>query len=231
MMKARDVMVAPVITVKPTASVKEAAEMLVENRISGLPVVDDDGKLVGVVSEGDLLHRVEAGTDRRRSWWLQLFTGDTRLASEYIEAHARKVADVMSRRVITAPPDTPLSDIAIRMEKNAINRVPIVDSGGQLVGIVSRANLVQAIATAPRSAEAPPVSDTEIRKKLMDKLKAQPWAHTELLTLTVSDGVVNLWGIVTSETERKAIRVAAEEMPGVRAVNDHMAQRPFGAES
>jgi CBS domain-containing protein len=230
MMKARDVMVAPVITVKPTASVKEAAEMLVENRISGLPVVDDDGKLVGVVSEGDLLHRVEAGTDRRRSWWLQLFTGDTRLASEYIEAHARKVADVMSRRVITAPPDTPLSDIAIRMEKNAINRVPIVDSGGQLVGIVSRTNLVQAIATAPRSAEAP-VSDTEIRKKLMDKLKSQPWAHTELLTLTVSDGVVNLWGIVTSETERKAIRVAAEEMPGVQAVNDHMAQRPFGAES
>jgi predicted transcriptional regulator len=185
---------------------------------------------VGVVSEGDLLHRVEAGTDRRRSWWLQLFTGDTRLASEYIEAHGRKVADVMSRRVITALPDTPLSDIAIRMEKNAINRVPIVDSDGQLVGIVSRANLVQAIATAPRSAEAP-VSDTEIRKKLMDKLKAQPWAHTELLTLTVSDGVVNLWGIVTSETERKAIRVAAEEMPGVQAVNDHMAQRPFGAES
>ena len=229
-MKARDVMVAPVITVKPTASVKEAAEMLVENRISGLPVVDDDGNLVGVVSEGDLLHRVEAGTDRRRSWWLQLITGDTRLASEYIGAHARKVADVMSRRVITALPDTPLSDIAIRMEKNAINRVPIVDSDGQLVGIVSRANLVQAIATAPRSAEAP-VSDTEIRKKLMDKLKAQPWAHTELLTLTVSDGVVNLWGIVTSETERNAIRVAAEEMPGVRAVNDHMAQRPFGAES
>jgi len=154
-MKARDVMVAPIITVKPTASVRDAAEMLVENRISGLPVVDDDGKLVGVVSEGDLLHRVEAGTDRRRSWWLQLITGDTRLASEYIGAHARKVADVMSRRVITAPPETPLSEIAIRMEKNAINRVPIVDSDGQLVGIVSRANLVQAIATAPRSAEAP----------------------------------------------------------------------------
>jgi CBS domain-containing protein len=226
-MKARDVMVAPVNTVRPTASIKDVATMLVENRISALPVVDDHGKLVGMVSEGDLMHRAEAGTERRRSWWLRQITGDNRLASEYIEAHTRKVADVMTRHVITAPPDTPLSKIAILMEQNAIKRVPIVDSDEQLVGIVTRANLVQAVATAPESPE-PPLSDTEIRKTLMAKLNTQPWVHTESLTLTVSHSVVNLWGIANSETERRAIHVAAEETPGVLAVNDYMAPRPFG---
>ena len=146
-MKARDVMVSPVITVKPSSSVKEVAKTFLERRISAAPVVDDQGKLVGIVSEGDLMHRAEAGTERHRSWWLRALTAEETLAAEYVKAHARKVADVMTRDVITATADTPLHEIAALLEKNSIKRVPVVKNG-QLVGIVSRANLVQAVASA-----------------------------------------------------------------------------------
>lgn len=219
-MKARDVMVSPVITVKPSSSVKEVAKTLLEKRISAVPVVDDAGKLVGMISEGDLMHRSEAGTERQRSWWLRLMAGDDVLAADYVKAHGRKVADVMTRNVITATPDTPLDEIAVLLEINSIKRVPIAKDG-RLVGIVSRANLVQAVASMPKGLEIP-LSDSVIRDKLLAHLKAQPWAHTGLLNVTVNDGVVNLWGIKSSETERRAIRVAAEATPGVRAVNDHL---------
>jgi CBS domain-containing protein len=223
-MKARDVMVSPVITVKPSTSVRELAETLVKQRISAVPVVDDHGALVGIVSEGDLLHRAEARTERRHSWWLTGLIGDETLASEYIKAHSRKVADVMTRRVITAAPDAPLHEIAVLLEKNSIKRVPIIVNG-QIVGIVSRANLVQALASSRKELEIP-VSDTAIREKILAELKGQPWAHTALLNITVNGGVVDLWGIAQSETERKAIRVAAEGVPGVRAVNDNMMKGP-----
>ena len=225
-MKAQDVMVAPVITVKPESSVKEVASTLVDKRISAVPVVDDVGKLVGIISEGDLMHRSETGTERQYRWWIRLVEGDASLPADYIKAHGRKAADIMTQNVITAAPDTALDEVAITMEKNSIKRVPIVRDG-QLVGIVSRANLVQALATMPKGLEIP-LSDSQIREKLLSHLKEQPWAGTHLLNVTVTDGVVSLWGIASSETERKAIRVAAEATPGVRAVNDHLARGPFG---
>lgn len=223
-MRARDVMVSPVITVKPNASVKEVAKTFLDRRISAVPVVDDQGKLVGIVSEGDLMHRSEAGTERQRPWWLLALTGGEALAAEYVKSHARKVADVMTRNVITATPDTPLHEIAALLEKNSIKRVPIVRDGG-LVGIVSRANLIQAVASTRRELEIP-LSDTAIRDKLLAHLRAQRWAYTGLLNVTVNDGVVNLWGITNSSAERKAIRVAAESTIGVRAVNDNLVMRP-----
>jgi CBS-domain-containing membrane protein len=226
-MKARDVMVSPVITVKPTSLVRDAAKIFLERRISAAPVVDDQGKIVGMISEGDLMHRSEAGTEHQRPWWLRTFMSDETLAAEYTEAHARKVADVMARHVITAAPDTPLHDIAALLEKNSIKRVPIVNDG-QLVGIVSRANLVQAVASARRALEIP-LSDTAIRDQLLNHLKQQSWAHTSLLNVTVSGGVVDLWGIAQSEAERQAMRVAAESIPGVRAVNDNLVKRPIEA--
>jgi CBS domain-containing protein len=226
-MKARDVMVSPVITVKPSSTVKEVARIFIDRRISAAPVVDDQGKLVGIVSEGDLLHRSEAGTERKRASWLMLLTGNDTLAAEYVKAHARKVADVMTRKVVTATPDTPLHEIASILEKNSIKRVPIVRDG-QLVGLVSRANLLQAVATARKELEIP-LSDTTIRDQLQSHLAAQPWAHTSLLNVTVSGGVVDLWGITSSDAERKAIRVAAESAPGVRAVNDNLIVRPLEA--
>jgi CBS-domain-containing membrane protein len=225
-MKARDVMVFPVITVKPSSSVMEVATTLLERRISAVPVVDDQGKLVGIISEGDLMHRSEAGTERQRSWWLLGWTGDETLAAEYVKAHARKVADVMTPNVITATPETPLHEIAALLERNSIKRVPIVKDG-QLVGIVSRANLIQAVASTRKELEIP-LSDTTIRDKLLAHLTSQEWAHTSLLNVTVSGGVVNLWGITNSDAERMAIRVAAESAPGVCDVNDNLVTQPLG---
>ena len=219
-MKARDVMVSPVITVKQSSMVREVAKIFVQHRISGAPVVDDQGKLVGIVSEGDLMHRAEVGTERKRSWWLHAFTAGETLAADYVKAHACRVADVMTRGVVTAAPDTPLRDIAADLEKNAIKRMPILENG-QLVGIVSRANLVQAMASTRAGLGASP-SDVAIRDTLLAHLKTQPWAHTGLLNVTVIDGIVDLWGITSSDEERKALRVAAECAPGVHAVNDHL---------
>lgn len=226
-MKARDVMVSPVVTVKPSCPVKEVAGILLERRISGVPVVDDEGRLVGIVSEGDLLHRAETGTERKHSWWLSIVAGDGALAADYAKSHARKVADVMTRKLVTATPDTPLDEIAMLLESHSIKRVPIVENG-QLVGIVSRANLIQAVASARKGLEIP-ASDTAIRDRLMSHLKAQRWAHTGLLNVIVNDGVVDLWGFANSTTEKKAVRVAAESTPGVRAVNDHLLVRSVEA--
>jgi CBS-domain-containing membrane protein len=225
-MKARDVMVAPVITATPQASIKSVAETFLRHQISAVPVVDNDGKVVGVISEGDLLHRSEAGTEKQYPWWLRAFLGPDALANEYVKAHARKVTDAMTRQVITASPETPLHEIAALLEKHSIKRVPIIENG-QLVGIVSRANLVQAIASAGKGLDVP-LSDATIRQKLLTHLKAQNWAHTGMLNVTVNGGIVNLWGLVRSDSERKAIRVAAEAVPGVLAVNDNMKLWPVG---
>ena len=223
-MKARDVMVSPVVTVKPSSSIQEVARIFLERRISGVPVVDGEGKLVGIVSEGDLLHRAEAGTERPQSWWLRIVAANGTLATDYAKEHARRVADVMTREVVTAAPDTPLAEIAVMLEKHAIKRVPVVENG-QLVGIVSRANLIQAVASAQAPLEVQ-LSDTKIRDNVLSHLRGQPWAHTSLLNVTVSDGVVDLWGMTYSDAERKAIRIAAESTAGVRAVNDHLAGWP-----
>lgn len=225
-MQVRDVMVAPVISVSPSTTVQEVAKLLLEKRVSAVPVLDSEDRLVGIVSEGDLLHRVEAGTKRRRSWWLQAFTGNNTLAAEYIKAHARKISDVMTRDVITASPQTPLHEVAALMEKNAIKRMPVLENG-RVVGIVSRANLLQAVASSHTMPEVSP-SDQAIRERILSSLNSEPWAHTSLLNVTVYGGVVDLWGVADSRIERKAIKVAAESIPGVSAVNDNLITRPAG---
>jgi len=217
-------MVAPVITVKPSTAVKEIAELFLKKRISAVPVIDSQGTLVGILSEGDLLHRVEVGTERHRPWWFEVFMGSDTLAAEYVKSHGRKASDIMTRTVITATPQTPLHEVATLMEKNAIKRVPILENG-QLVGIVSRANLIQAMATARKLLDVP-LSDTTIRENILSHLNKQPWAHTMMLNVTVNAGVVDLWGIADSATERKAIKVAAESIAGVCAVNDNLVTRP-----
>jgi CBS domain-containing protein len=219
-MLVRDVMVAPVITVAPSATVQEVAKLFLEKRISAVPVLDDKGKLAGIVSEGDLLHRVEAGTERHRSWWLRALIDSDTLAAEYVKSHGRKVSDVMTRNVITASPEMPLHEVASLMEKNAIRRLPILENG-QVVGIVSRANLLQAVASARQLLDIAP-SDKAIRDRILASLRKEEWAHTGLLNVTVSNGIVDLWGLAESEAERKAIRVAAESTPGVGAVHDNL---------
>ncbi len=225
-MKAADVMVTNVITVGPDACVQDVAHVLLSGRISGVPVVGPNGELLGIVSEGDFMRRVEAGTGRPRPWWLALFTGKEVLAAEFIREHSRKVTDVMTRHVITAAPDTPLSKIANLLEKNAIKRVPIVEAG-KVVGIVSRANLLQALASLSKQVEvATGVNDSQIRDKVLTQLNAEPWTKSLLINVIVQDGTVELWGIVESASEKKAVRIAAEVTPGVRAVNDNLIIRP-----
>jgi CBS domain-containing protein len=228
-MKAADVMVTNVITIGPDACVQDVARILLGSRISGVPVVGPDGRLLGIVSEGDLMRRVEAGTGRKRPWWLAMFTGREVLASEFIKEHSRNVTDVMTRQVVTATPDTSLSAIASLLEKNAIKRVPIV-SEGKVVGIVSRANLLQALAGMGKPvAAASPDDDSKIRERVLTQLKTEPWTRPSLINVLVQDGAVELWGIVDSASEKKAVRVAAEITPGVRAVNDNLIIRPAEA--
>jgi CBS domain-containing protein len=224
-MKARDIMVSPVITVGEDATVRDVAKILLANHISAVPVVDHTGKLIGIVSEADLIHRFEAGTERPTSWWLSLISGESALAAEYVQSHARKVRDVMTRDIQTAHPDTPLYEIADLLEEKHVKRVPVVSDGGDLVGIISRANIIQAVASARPTLEIS-APDSTIRDRLLVELKKQPWSHIHKLNVTVTNGVVDLWGFAQSENERRAIRIAAESIPGVAGINDHLMREP-----
>jgi CBS domain-containing protein len=221
-MQARDVMVSPVVTVGKGATVRDVARILLEKHISAVPVVDSAGKVVGIVSEGDLMHRTEAGTERPYSWWVHFLAGDATIAADYVKSHAAHIEDVMTSDVVTAIPETPLHEIATLLEEHQIRRVPIVNKDGNLVGIVSRANLIQVVASARPKLEMT-LPDSTIRQRLLGELKKQSWAHTHNLDVTVTNGVVDLWGYAQSNEQRKAIRVAAEDIPGVTMVNDHLA--------
>jgi CBS domain-containing protein len=221
-MRAMDVMTGEVITVKENASVTEVAKLLVERGISAVPVVNDDNRVIGMVSEGDLLHRTETGTEQHRPWWLEMIASTNQLAADYIKSHGCSVKDVMTRDVICVSDSTPVVDIAIVLEANRIKRVPVLRNGN-LVGIVSRANLVQALAmTINEAPSAGETDDRAIRSKLLAELKAQKWAEVARANITVKDGVVHLWSSYYSEKEKRALVVAAENIPGVRRVEDHM---------
>jgi CBS domain-containing protein len=225
-MNAADVMVSNVITVGPDATVQEVAGILLKNKISAVPVVSQSGKILGIVSEGDMLRRVESHTLRHRSWWLQLLTADTTLREEFVKSHSHKVVDVMTPTVLTVSPETPLGEIASVLERNGIKRVPVVKDG-KLVGIVSRANLL-AIATIGKTIKpAVTVNDAMLREKVIAQLDRQPLTWPSLVNVLVHDGTVELWGMIDSESERKAVRVAAEVAPGVRAVADNLIVRPI----
>src|SRR5271169_667776 len=225
-MRAVDVMTSGVITVGENATVHEAAKLLAEHGISAVPVVDKDIRVIGMVSEGDLLHRAETGTERRRSWWLEMVSSTNELAGEYIKSHSGKVKDIMTRDVLSVTEETQVADIAVMLETNRIKRVPVLHDG-KLVGIVSRANLVRALAMTINEANGAEADDRLIRDRLLAELKAQKWAEVSPANVTVKDDVVHLWSSYLSEQEKRALLVAAENIPGVRRVEDHM--RPVAA--
>ncbi len=221
-MRAGDVMTADVVTVGPEAWVGEIARLLLEHRISAVPVVDAAGRLVGIVSEGDLVRRAETGTLPRRAWWLDLLTDPAVEAREYVKTHGRRAADVMTRGVVTVGVDTPLEDVARLLERHRIKRVPVVRAG-RVVGIVSRADLIRALAVRPIERRTAVVADDRtVREAVLAVLRAQPWWVGTYRQVTVVDGVAHLWGLVRSPAERDAMRVAAESVPGVRGVEDHL---------
>jgi CBS domain-containing protein len=226
MMKALDVMTSSVISVTPETTVRDAAKLLVQHRISAMPVVDGDGQLIGMVSEGDLLHRTEIGTEKsHRSWWLEL-VGSDRDAGDYVKSHGQTVADIMTRDAICVAELTPLNVIASILESHHIKRVPVVRDG-RLVGIVSRANLVQALAAgAQDSAQPEASSDHDIRARLMAELAGRDWAFPGR-NIVVRDGVVHLWGAVWSTDSLNAMCVAAQGIPGVKGVVDHTIPYPI----
>jgi CBS domain-containing protein len=235
-MRAMDVMTTNVITVDPDTPVQAVATLLAERGISGVPVVDSANQLVGILSEGDLLHRVETGTERRpdrrsgrrRSWWLDTIGSDEELARDYVKSHGRTAKDVMTRDVISVSDTTELADIATLLETKRIKRVPVVRDG-KLVGIVSRANLVRALATAGSQLTADTATDDRtIRQKLLAELKDQRWVHTWAADIIVRDRVVHIW--VSDDRpgdERRALRIAAENIPGVRGVEEHIVPAPL----
>jgi CBS domain-containing protein len=220
-MQASDIMTQPVISVAPDTAVADIAKVLLDNRISAVPVVDRTGRLVGIVSEGDLLRRVEAGTERRPSRWLEMLRTDADLASEYVSSRARTAVEIMTRRVVTATAETPVRDIVDLMEEEGIKRVLVVDNG-VVIGMVSRANLLQALRAGMPLAAPRGGDDRKIREALLAELQSQPWADRAVMNVIVADGVVHLWGIVRSGEERRALRVAAESVVGVAAVEDHL---------
>ena len=228
-MKAADVMATNVITVRLDTPVAMIAEVLLANRISAVPVVNDKDILVGIVSEGDLIHRVEAGTERHRSWWLELLAGKEMLAQEFVKSHARKAADVMTRSVVSVQLETPLGDIASLLEKHRIKRVPVVING-KIAGIVSRANLIQALVSDAKSSNAS-VDDMTLHGNILEQLRSKPWVDPSTINVVVNNGYVELWGIVDSENEKNAIRVAVEVTPGVRQVaNKLVVEHPMNAQ-
>lgn len=228
-MKAAEIMVTDVIAATPDASVYEVMATMVAQRISGMPVVKPSGELVGIVSEGDLMRRPEAGTRHRRSPWLGLLWGPHEQAAEFIKENACRVEDVMTREVVTATPDTDLAAVADLLEGSGIKRLPIVEDG-RLVGLITRLDLVQAALMKISESDPLPTveDDQELRQRIIERLKSEPWAATELLNLQVRDGEVEIWGIVDSAIEKKALRIAVEAVPGVQAVNDHTGVRPAG---
>jgi CBS domain-containing protein len=221
-----------VTTVDPDTSVQGLATLLSERGISGAPVVDSAGHMVGIVSEGDLLHRTEIGTERRsehrRSWWLDHFAAD--LARDYVKSHGRTVKDIMTRDVVTVTEETDLADIASLLETKRIKRVPVMRDG-KIVGIVSRANLVRALGARvgpAASGNGAGGDDRAIRARLLAELGQQEWAKIWPQDILVSDRVVHLWfSSDEPEEKRQAVRVAAENVPGVRDVEEHVVPAPL----
>lgn len=213
-MQARDVMSTPVISVTEDASVADVARLLLRHGISAVPVLGADGRLLGIASEGDLVRRVESGTEREPSWWLRLFGDTEERVRDYAKTHGRRVTDVMTREVTTVREDASLAEIAALLERHRIKRVPVM-RGNEVVGIVSRANLLQGLASSPAKAAAAEgeAGDRSLRARIDEEMR-RAGLDTAFVNVVVTDGIAWLWGAVRSEGQLEAARIAAERVMG-----------------
>ena len=221
-MNAGDVMTREVVTIGPDTPVLQIVQLLLSRGISGVPVIDEAGALLGVVSQGDLLRRVEIGTEKRRGGWRAFFIGTATLAEEYVRSHGTIARDIMTRDVISVSRDASLADIADLMEQKRIKRVPVLEDG-KLVGIISRSNLLRAFSSQQPGASAEVAADdATVREALLAELGRQTWSRRAENTVVVSEGIVHLWGLVATPEELRALELAAQGIPGVKAVRNHM---------
>ena len=219
-MRAHQIMTRPVITVTPETTIVEAANTMLRQHVSGLPVVDATGKLVGIVSEGDFIRRSEIGTQRKRRRWLTFILGPGKAAADFVHEHGCKVAEIMTPEPLTITEDTALEEIVQLMEKNNVKRLPVI-RGDNIVGIVSRANLLQAVASLARQIPDPTADDDHIRNRVIDALAKNDWCPHGL-SVIVRDGIVQLSGVITDERSRQAAIVGTENIAGVKNVYDHL---------
>ncbi len=218
-MRVKDVMTGNVISIGANEPVVKAARLMLQNRISGLPVLDQEGELAGIVTEGDFLRRSELGTQRQRPKWLEFIVGPGRLANDYVHSSGRKVEEIMTPDPYTVAEGDALEHVVEIMERRHIKRLPVT-RGGRMVGIISRANLMHALASLARELPAPAGGDAAIRQTILTALGKQHWAPH--INVVVKNGVAELWGIVMDERERQGLVVAAENVPGVKQVHDHL---------
>lgn len=219
-MRAHQIMTRPVLTVEADTPITEAANTMLKNHISGLPVVNTADKLIGVISESDFIRRAEIGTQRKRGRWLQFLVGPGKSAAEFVHEQGRKVGEVMTRDPYTITEDTPVADIVQLMETKNIKRLPVL-RGDRIVGIVTRSNLLQAVAGLARDVPDPTADDDHIRNRIIDAIEKADWRPLGL-GVTVRDGVVHLHGIITDDRSRQAAIVAAENVSGVKKIHDHL---------
>lgn len=219
-MRAHQIMTRSVISVTPDTTIVEAANIMLQRHVSGLPVVDETGKLVGIVSEGDFIRRSEIGTQRKRGRWLKFILGPGKSASDFVQEHGRKVSEVMTTSPVTITEDTALAEIVDIMEQNNIKRLPVV-RGDKVVGLVSRANLLQAVASLARQVPDPTADDDHIRGRIIDAMEKNDWCPFGL-NVIVRDGIVHLSGVITDESARRAAIVLTENIDGVKKVHDHL---------
>lgn len=221
-MRARDIMTTSVVTVSPETDIAEAVKLMLERQISGVPVIDDSGRLIGILTEGDLMRRAELVTGQQ-SWWINPISSPEQEAKAYVKAHGLKVKDVMTKEVVTITEQEPLDRIAMVFEERGIKRTPVLRSG-KVVGIVSRANLLRSLAVKKITDPAP--SDSQIRSAILATAAEDAAIRVVLVDVTVDDGVVHLWGNTASEAEREAFRVVAENTKGVKEVQNHIRVLP-----
>jgi CBS-domain-containing membrane protein len=220
-------MTTQVMTVAPDASVRDVAARLLEHHITAVPVVDTARRVLGIVSEGDLIHRIAAVGGRHRSWLVNLFAAPDSEPGEFVKVHGTRAQDIMTREVVTVMEDAPVEEVARLLEERRIKRVPVLRED-LLVGIVSRADLLRVVlAVLPEGATSVSADDQALRERIMAVLADQKWVHTSHLNIVVSDGVAQLWGFVDSDSERRALRVAAEQVPGIKRVEDRLNRMPM----
>ncbi len=224
-MLAQEVMTKDVITVGPDTTVGEIAALLVRHRISAVPVVAAENRVIGIVSQTDLANRSETDTEKRRKWWLDIFADADAKAREYVKSHGRKAKDIMTRFVISVPPRASMAEVADLLDTHRIRQVPVMEDG-KLLGMISRTDLVRKLAEVAVVAPAARPDSGTLQKAIWQRIHEQTWLKSAYVSVSTKDGIVELWGAVDSDQQRQALRVLVEGVAGVQRVEDHVGLMP-----